>query len=146
MSLTSTAKEQISLGLIAAFSSDDDRQIAFVLNNKSFAKKADKNGGHLNWSDVAGHHQIPLALFHTRWKGETPEVYLFSVSDSAYYQVKWSRNKSSMDKRTEKATERFGSLMSGPYLAQPDDWVCQRCAARVVCPLHLIETKINLTK
>ena len=132
----------VSLGLLDAFYADDGQPIAFVLRTESYASKS--KDGTLNWSALSTpSRQIPLALFHEHptFRGLSPRVLLYSASDGALYDVKWSTRKTggqtSMERLQAQANGRSTRLAVGPYTPGVSAWKCPRCRSRVLCPHYL---------
>ena len=123
-------KRTIKLQLIAQVRDSNGDRIAIALQVGPPAGSAP----HVNWSEIKDYERLPFVLLHDRHGDLRPM--LFFGEEDRLYPFKWSRNKAqeTIRKRAEDAKDLFLSLSSGTFEATLDDWVCDRCRCRTICP------------
>jgi hypothetical protein len=126
----SGVKRTIKFQLIAQVRDANGDRIAIGLQ----VRPPDSSALHVNWSEIKDYERLPFVLLHDRHGDLRPM--LFFGEDDRLYPFKWSRNKGQevIRKRAESARTLFLSLSSGRFQATLDDWVCDRCRCRTICP------------
>jgi len=123
-------KRTIKLQLIAQVRDSNGDRIAIALQ----VGPPTGSAPHVNWSEIKDYERLPFVLLHDRHGDLRPMLFL--GEQERLYPFKWSRNKpqETIRKRAEDARELFLSLSSGTFEATLDDWVCDRCRCRTICP------------
>jgi len=123
-------KRTIKFQLIAEVRDANGDRIAIGLQ----ARSPNSSAPHVNWSGIKDYERLPFVLLHDRHGDLRPM--LFFGEEARLYPFKWSRNKGEevIRKRAESARTLFLSLTSGRFHATLDDWVCDRCRCRTICP------------
>jgi ATP-dependent DNA helicase UvrD/PcrA len=121
----------VSLGLqlIARFRHVAGHQVAIALE-----ARMTKGAPAVAWSDLRERHRLAFCAL----AAEDPSLqpFVFYGEGGALKPFLWRRSKP-REGRTEiveDARQRFAAIMAGTYDALVQDWICDRCACRILCP------------
>jgi len=127
---TSGAKRAIKFHLVAQVRDPNGDRIAIALQVRSPKSSALQ----VNWSDIKDYERLPFVLLHDRHGDVRPMI--FFGEEDRLYPFKWSARQpeQTIRKQAESARALFLSLSAGTFQATPDDWICDRCRCRTICP------------
>jgi DNA helicase II / ATP-dependent DNA helicase PcrA len=128
---TTGTPHALKLQLIAQLIDRAGDRIVIGLEAKASAGPAVK------WSDLSDYHRLPFVLLHDRHHDVQP--FVFSGSDGEIRPFRWSQRKPDEAIAAEAASAKvaFHGLVTGHYDGRVDDWTCDRCGARTLCPWWL---------
>jgi superfamily I DNA/RNA helicase len=121
---------KVSLELVARFEQADGRVVAILFRPESMAKDADE--GTLSWGKLGAPKRIPFVLLRALESNTMVRVY--SGADRAIYDFEWSNRPKLMSNQEESIMERYDALARNDFSAEPGQYKCDRCPARVSCP------------
>jgi len=127
---TSGATRAIKFHLVAQVRDANGDRIAIALQVRSPKSSALQ----VNWSEIKDYERLPFVLLHDRHGDLRPMI--FFGEEDRLYPFKWSARQpeQTIRKRAESARSLFLSLCAGTFQATPDDWICDRCRCRTICP------------
>jgi len=123
-------RRTLKLQLIGHFRDSNGDRVVIALQ-----PRAPQNfDGTLNWSALKDYQLLPFVLLHQHHSGIRP--LLFFGEDGALGIFKWrrSRPEEARNEHAERARKAVDALSSGSFEAIPDDWMCDRCPSRIICP------------
>ncbi len=90
--------------------------------------------GSLNWSELKDYERLPFVLLHERHGDMRP--LLFFGEDGEIGNFKWRKSgpDQARNEQAVRAMKGFEALSSGRFEATLDDWICDRCPSRIICP------------
>jgi hypothetical protein len=91
----------------------------------------------VKWSELKDYERLPFVLLHERYGNLEPLV--FFGEDGLLCSFQWSRAKPEQAIREQAVSARTiaGALTSGKFHGKLDDWTCDRCPCRTICPAWL---------
>jgi hypothetical protein len=118
----------LKLQLIAQLTDRAGDRIVIALETKA------SGGPAVKWSDLADYHRLPFVLLHDRHHDVQP--FVFSGSDGEIRPFRWSQRKPDDAIAADAANAKgaFDRLVMGQLDGKVDDWTCDRCGARTLCP------------
>ncbi|MBL8202584.1 MAG: UvrD-helicase domain-containing protein [Blastocatellia bacterium] len=125
---------QLRYNLIAFYRATTGAMLAVTFHPESFAKDAKE--GKLLWSKVKAAHRSHLLML----KRIAPQLqpFIFSGEDGALYEFQWSTKRGSVEGALEQATNRLRQFANRQFNHRLNDWKCNRCEMRLICP-HWLE-------
>lgn len=125
---------QLRYNLIAFYRATTGAMVAVTFHPESFAKDAKE--GKLLWSKVKAAHRSHLLML----KRIAPQLQplIFSGEDGAIYEFQWSTKRGSVEGALEQATNRLRQFANRQFNHRLNDWKCNRCEMRLICP-HWLE-------
>lgn len=125
---TTGTPHTLKLQLIAQLTDRAGDRIVIALESKA------SGGPAVKWSDLADYHRLPFVLLHDRHHDVQP--FVFSGSDGEIRPFRWSQRKPDDAIAADAASAKgaFDRLVTGNYDGRVDDWTCDRCSARTLCP------------
>jgi ATP-dependent DNA helicase UvrD/PcrA len=123
---------ELRLQVVTRFRQASGEQVVVALKTKG----ADPSGRVL-WSKLDDYRRLPFVLLQERDGDVRPMV--FFAEDGQLQQFLWRKNAPSdaIARETERATSCFRNVVEGEFDARVDDWTCDRCSARIVCPWRI---------
>jgi superfamily I DNA/RNA helicase len=120
----------VRLQLIGHFEDDNGGHIAIALQVNS----PDDAKATINWSELKDYERLPFVLLQ-ELNGDLQPV-IFCGEEGALRTFRWNRQRpdESITKEASAARATFASLESGNFRTAPNDWTCDHCSCRVVCP------------
>lgn len=90
--------------------------------------------GTVNWSELQDYQRLPFVLLHERHGNVRP--LLFFGEEGEIGSFKWHKHTPEQARRGEvvRAQKVLDGLSSGFFEATIDDWKCDRCPSRIICP------------
>jgi DNA helicase II / ATP-dependent DNA helicase PcrA len=121
----------LKLQLIAQLRDSAGDRIVLALRTKGPGKAA------LNWSDLNDYQRLPFVLLHERHGDVRPLV--FTGSDGRIRPFRWKRGNAAegISEQVSSARGTFDRLIAGAFDGKVEDWICDRCACRILCPWWL---------
>lgn len=118
----------LKLQLIAQLRDSTGDRIVLALQTKGPNRTA------LNWSDLNDHQRLPFVLLHERHGDVQPLV--FTGGDGQIRPFRWKRGKAAdgVSEQASNARRTFERLVAGAFDGKVDDWTCDRCPCRTLCP------------
>jgi superfamily I DNA/RNA helicase len=89
---------------------------------------------HVNWSELKDYEKLPFVLLHESCGDVQPLIFFGEGGDLRPFRWSQRKPKETIRKQAESARQTFQRLTSGVFDGTIDDWVCDRCACRTVCP------------
>jgi hypothetical protein len=89
---------------------------------------------HVNWSKLRDYQRLPFALLEEDQGGLQPMVFYGDSGELRHF--RWRRNQpqSGIRDQLDETRQSFEALATGQYAGTPNDWTCDRCPCRIVCP------------
>lgn len=125
---------ELRYNLIAFYRATTGASVVVTFHPESFAK--DAKGGKLLWSNVKAAHRSYFLML--RRIAPQLQPYIFSGEDGAFYEFQWSQKRGSVEDSLEQATNRLRQFANRQFHHRVNDWKCDRCEARIICP-HWLE-------
>jgi hypothetical protein len=122
----------VRLDLIAHYRRADGTVVAMLLHVPSLAGALNKNRTAVLWNKLSSARRLPFVLLRRLHAQLEPWVY--SVTDGVAYRFQWSTRGDSMQREATAGVERLTSLTATRYETLIDEWTCDRCGSRVLCP------------
>jgi superfamily I DNA/RNA helicase len=90
--------------------------------------------GAVKWSDLKDYQLLPFVLLHERHRDVRP--LLFFGEEGQIVSFKWHKHRpdQARHEHATRAQKVFDDLSSGVFEATIDDWTCDRCPSRIICP------------
>jgi hypothetical protein len=103
--------------------------------------------GTVNWSKLKDYQRMPFVLVHERHGDVRPVV--FYGEEGALGNFKWRKNKPDEARLDENRRVRkvATALYAGRFEVTIDDWMCDRCPSRIICPCWITppqDSTVNL--
>jgi len=126
--------QSIKLQLVGHFRDDNGDRVVIVLRPNAPTEFS----GSVNWSDLKDYQLLPFVLLHERHSDVRPLV--FYGEEGSLGDFKWNRRgpEQAIRKEKERAEKVARSLSSGVFKATIDDWTCDRCRSRIICPCWIV--------
>jgi DNA helicase-2/ATP-dependent DNA helicase PcrA len=123
----------IKLHLLAEYQSSTGERFAVALQVRR--EKGAKPT--VNWSELDDYQRLPFVLLYERHGSLEPMV--FFGEEGQLYRYLWNRNnpQQAIADQARSARQTAKLLSSGIFSARADDYQCDRCRCRTVCPLWL---------
>jgi superfamily I DNA/RNA helicase len=120
----------LKLQFIAEFEDRRGEHYAIALQVKS----PDDSHDDVQWSKLKEYEKLPFVLLQEHNGKVQPR--LFFGDQGVIRRFRWSaRNAAATNhERAAQARTRFHDLASGVFEGTMDDWICDRCACRTICP------------
>jgi superfamily I DNA/RNA helicase len=120
----------LKLQFIAEFEDRRGEHYAIALQVKS----PDDSHDDVLWSNLKEYEKLPFVLLQERSGKVQPR--LFFGDQGIIRRFRWSaRNAAATNhERAAQARKTFHELASGVFDSSIDDWACDRCACRTICP------------
>jgi DNA helicase-2/ATP-dependent DNA helicase PcrA len=120
----------VRLQLIGHFEDSDGAHVAVGLQ----VSAPDDTKESINWSALKDYERLPFVLLQEMDGDLQPLV--FCGEEGELRQFRWNRQRPSeaISREASAARETFAALASGNFQAAPNDWICDHCSCRVVCP------------
>jgi hypothetical protein len=120
----------LKLQLVGHFRDANGDRVVIALQPRA---PQDFNGS-LNWSELKDYELLPFVLLHERHGDVRP--LLFFGEDGEIGNFKWRKGRPDQARSEQAARARkgFEALSSGHFEATLDDWMCDRCPSRIICP------------
>lgn len=127
---TEGTKRTLRLQLIGHFRDSNGDRIVIALQPRA----PQKFDGTVNWSELKDYQLLPFVLLHQRHSGIRP--LLFFGEDGAIGTFKWRRGhpEEARNEHAKRAHKAVNALSSGSFEAILEDWTCDRCPSRIICP------------
>ena len=128
----SGASAELRLQLVTRFRDESGAQVLIALQTKG----ADASGRVL-WSKLDDYKRLPFVLLQERDGDVRPIV--FYGEDGELQPFRWHHRTAAaaIASETDKAKTYFQNIVDGEFDAHIDDWTCDRCSARIVCPWRM---------
>jgi len=120
----------VKLPLIAHFQDTDGERIAVVLQVSGVNEKTNV----VNWSDLADYERLPFVLIHDRYGSVEPLVFFGEEGKLCSFHWHERTAQAAISRQAEETHETARLISSGKFRATVQDWVCDRCACRTICP------------
>jgi hypothetical protein len=127
---TEGSQRTLKLQLIGHFRDSNGDRVVIALQ-----PRAPQNfDGTVKWSKLKDYQLLPFVLLHQRHSGIRP--LLFFGEDGAIGIFKWRRDRpdEARNEHAERASKAVKALSLGSFEATLDDWICDRCPSRIICP------------
>lgn len=119
----------LRLQFISEFEDGKGEHYAIALQVKS----PDDSHGDVKWSELTKEYEkLPFVLLQERNGRVQPR--LFFGDQGVIRSFRWSTRKATNRERASQARTTFHNLSSGIFDGTMDDWACDRCACRTICP------------
>jgi len=125
----------VRLDLVGHWRDGAGRVEAISYRPESLQKKT--KGGAINWSDLSEKKRAAFVLLEHATPGTTPHV--FSGEDGQLFGYRWKATKTeaSLSEAAARLLEQRDRLARGEFAAKPTAYTCDRCPARISCPLWM---------
>jgi DNA helicase II / ATP-dependent DNA helicase PcrA len=102
--------------------------------------------GMVNWSDLKDYHRLQFVLLHESHGDVRPLIFYGEQGDIGKF--KWNRNEpeKATRKETLRARKLATALSTGRFEVTIDDWMCDRCPSRIICPCWITPSRGSTTK
>lgn len=120
----------IKLQLIAHFEDCNGDHFAVALQVNS----SDDSSAEINWSELKDYERLPFVLLHQRHGDVQPHVFVGEKGELRSF--RWSKRKpeETTQGEADEARRIFERLASGVFDGVTNDWTCDRCSCRTICP------------
>ncbi len=91
----------------------------------------------INWSAIKDYERLPFVLLQEKDGDLQPLV--FCGEEGELRTFRWNRQKpaDAIAKEAAAARAALNSLAAGRFEVAPNDWICDRCQGRIVCPFWI---------
>lgn len=119
----------IDLQLLGHFRDRHGGRVALILQTGSHDKGPD-----VNWSELTDYKRLPFVLIHEEHGVIRPMI--FYGGDGKLRSFRWSARKpdDARQQQLREARAVFDAIGSGSFDGIANDWTCDRCACRILCP------------
>ena len=125
----------LRLGLASHFYDRDERPVALLFRPESLQGKLSKRTGNIKWSGLES-HRLPFVLLREHF-GETFRPLVYSGTDGRIYDFDWSTRGDSLPKEIAKISERRQLLDERRFQNNVEEYWCDQCDHRLMCPYWL---------
>jgi DNA helicase-2/ATP-dependent DNA helicase PcrA len=123
----------VKLQLVGHFddANGDHVAIALQVNSPGDTKQT------VNWSALKDYERLPFVLLQEQDGDLQPMI--FVGDEGSFRTLQWHKQKPAQAIKNEAAAARatFVSIQTGMFQTAPNDWMCDHCSCRLVCPLWL---------
>lgn len=136
-------QQTLKLQLVGHFRDVSGDRVMIVLQPSA----PDDFKGTVNWSKLKDYQRMPFVLVHERHGDVRPVV--FYGEEGALGNFKWRKNKPDEARLDENRRVRkvATALYAGRFEVTIDDWMCDRCPSRIICPCWITppqDSTVNL--
>jgi hypothetical protein len=124
------ASKTVKLPLIAYFQDTNGERIAVALQ----VRGANKETNVVNWSDLEDYERLPFVLIHDRYGSVEPLVFFGEEGILCSFHWHARAAEVAISRQAEEVRETARLISSGKFRATVQDWACDRCACRTICP------------
>jgi ATP-dependent DNA helicase UvrD/PcrA len=123
----------IKLQLIGQFQESNGDHLAIALRVGS----ADEGAAEVKWSELKEYERLPFVLLQKKHGRIQPWV--FFGEGGQLQPFRWSRRKpaETLDAEASNARSIFDQITAGKFIGTANEWSCDRCACRTVCPIWM---------
>jgi DNA helicase II / ATP-dependent DNA helicase PcrA len=120
----------IKLQLIGHFNDANGDQFAVALQVDS----DDESAAEVKWSQLKDYQRLPFVLLHQLHGGVQPRVFVGEKGELRSFRWSQRRPEESTRVQADAARQVFQHLTSGIFEGTTNDWACDRCPCRTICP------------
>jgi len=120
----------IKLQLIGHFDDGNGDHFAVALQVDS----ADESAAEVKWSQLKDYQRLPFVLLHQRHGDVQPRVFVGEKGELLSFRWSQRRPEESTRVQADAARQVFQRLTSGIFDGTTNDWACDRCPCRTICP------------
>ena len=136
-------QQTIKLQLVGHFRDVNGDRVVIVLRPDT----PDDFKGTVNWSKLRDYQRMPFVLLHERHDDVRPIVFL--GDEGVLGEFKWHNREPEQARKREnlRARKVASGLSSGRFEVMIDDWMCDRCPSRIICPCWITppqDSTVNL--
>jgi hypothetical protein len=120
----------VDLQLLGQFRDRHGDRVALTLQTGSHDKGPD-----VNWSELKNdYHRLPFVLLHEEHGAVRPMI--FYGGDGRLRNFRWHARKpeDARQQQLREARAVLDAMGSGTFDGTANDWTCDRCACRILCP------------
>jgi hypothetical protein len=120
----------LRLQLIGHFQDSNGERFAIALQLSGDAA----SGQQVKWSDLKDYERLPFVLLHDRHGDLQPLVFFGEEGQLLPFRWHHSNAKGAIRTQAGNARSTFQSLNAGIFDGRLDNWICDRCPCRTICP------------
>lgn len=123
---------QVPLRTVAHFYGPHQLRVAIVLLVGDFDSET------INWSELKHHERLGWVLLEDKFGNVAP--FVLDASSGKLRQFNWNSRKKNvvpLPVLAANAKEKLAALDQGQFAVESNQWRCDRCKVRIVCPLWM---------
>jgi DNA helicase-2/ATP-dependent DNA helicase PcrA len=129
----------IKLHLIAEIREISGEMVAIGLQVNSPGEKTDD----IKWSELKDYQKLPFVLLHEREGEVDPKIFVGEQGKIRSFRWSHKKPRETNQKLVTETRELFSRIRAGQFDATIDDWGCDRCECRTICPAWIGASKIG---